>query len=528
MGFLERRSSEQRKASSYVISQTPQYTDHPTGPHEHLSRKTEARLKIIQINTGRCRAALHEVLQVAIEGGYSAVLIQEPYVGSTGRVDTRYRCVQKMATRDNPVKSAIIILDPSFSLVEDHTMVTENIVTVVLERGPVKLGLVSVYFEGDKNLNPYLSTVHSCMSRVNTNTVIVGGDINAKSQWWGCEHEEPRGTTFSEFAAQQDLYVLNEGTEPTFYIWRGDNLYTSRVDVTLATSALFHRVQNWSVQADLVPSAPDHRAITFAIDFGKLAHSPPPPKTTRLYNSKKADWVKFGVSMDVGLADLTVEMIEAIETPDDLEKAIGQYTAAIKKACDDSIPLISPSKKYKPANWWTKDLNNLKRELKILRGRIKNANSRRRDVVVEEYLTAKEKYNTEIEKAKTSSWVEFCAKQDGESVWDGIYRVLRCVSKSQEDVLLKDNGGNTLDAQQSVDFLAQTFYPADVLDCETDEQRAIRIRTDRAEEQLRAAPCEHLPFTRHELTETRILSQILEGCGSENPAKAKQGRLLAA
>ncbi|XP_048483909.1 uncharacterized protein LOC125490016 [Plutella xylostella] len=41
----------------------------------------------------------------------------------------------------------------------------------------------------------------------------------------------------------------------------------------------------------------------------------------------------------------------------------------------------------------------------------------------------------------------------------------------------------------------------DVLDCETDEQRAIRIRTDRAEEQLRATPCEHLPFTRHELTE---------------------------
>ncbi|CAG9138628.1 unnamed protein product [Plutella xylostella] len=406
-----------------------------------------------------------------------------------------------MATRDNPVKSAIIILDPSFSLVEDHTMVTENIVTVVLERGPVKLGLVSVYLEGDKSLNPYLSTVQSCMSRINTKTVILGGDINAKSQWWGCEHEEPRGTTFSEFAAQQDLHVLNEGTEPTFYIWRGDNLYTSRVDVTLATSALFHRVQNWSVQADLVPSAPDHRAITFAIDFGKLAHSPPPPKTTRLYNSKKADWVKFGASMDVGLADLTVEMIEAIEAPDDLEKAIGQYTAAIKKACDDSIPLISPCKKYKPANWWTKDLNNLKRELKILRGRIKNANSRRRDVVVEEYLTAKEKYKTEIEKAKTSSWVEFCAKQDGESVWDGIYRVLRCVSKSHEDILLKDNGGNTLDAQQSVDFLAQTFYPADVLDCETDEQRAIRIRTDRAEEQLRATPCEHLPFTRHELTE---------------------------
>ncbi|CAG9135416.1 unnamed protein product [Plutella xylostella] len=415
--------------------------------------------------------ALHEVLQVAIEGGYSAVLIQEPYVGSTGRVDTKYRCVQKMATRDNPVKSAIIILDPSFSLVEDHTMVTENIVTVVLERGPVKLGLVSVYLEGDKSLNPYLSTVQSCMSRINTKTVILGGDINAKSQWWGCEHEEPRGTTFSEFAAQQDLHVLNEGTEPTFYIWRGDNLYTN------------------------------HRAITFAIDFGKLAHSPPPPKTTRLYNSKKADWVKFGASMDVGLTDLTVEMIEAIEAPDDLEKAIGQYTAAIKKACDDSIPLISPCKKYKPANWWTKDLNNLKRELKILRGRIKNANSRRRDVVVEEYLTAKEKYKTEIEKAKTSSWVEFCAKQDGESVWDGIYRVLRCVSKSHEDILLKDNGGNTLDAQQSVDFLAQTFYPADVLDCETDEQRAIRIRTDRAEEQLRAAPCEHLPFTRHELTE---------------------------
>ncbi|GBP04947.1 hypothetical protein EVAR_3820_1 [Eumeta japonica] len=54
-----------------------------------------------------------------------------------------------------------------------------NITSVVIKAGNFRIGAVSVYFEEDKPIRPYLDRVWYACSKVGTDKVIRGGDVNA-------------------------------------------------------------------------------------------------------------------------------------------------------------------------------------------------------------------------------------------------------------------------------------------------------------------------------------------------------------
>ncbi|KAL0809148.1 hypothetical protein ABMA28_011383 [Loxostege sticticalis] len=287
---------------------------------------------------------------------------------------------------------------------------------------------------------------------------ILGGDFNAWNIWWGSRETDDRGEELHGWFEERGLQILNRGTEPTFHTIRGGRTFSSRVDITVCTTDILGRIEGWKVDDSVTSS--DHRAILFNIRHqkSKLIEI---ARTTRLYNTKKANWGQFREK----LAELcTVENIneaeiEKIETSEDLDRIVEKYTEVITQSSKFSIPEIKKHTKTR-LPWWTDKLDEMKKEVTRRKRRIRNAASIRREWVVEQYTSAKAEYLLEISRAQTASWKEFCTRQDRESMWDSIYRVIGRTTDRQEDLPLVV-GGEILGAVESAEMLAGTFYPED-------------------------------------------------------------------
>ncbi|GBP73889.1 hypothetical protein EVAR_82718_1 [Eumeta japonica] len=151
-------------------------------------------------------------------------------------------------------------------------------------------------------------------------------------------------------------------------------------------------------------------------------------------------------AMDVVLNErtLTVEMVKSVGSCDELDEVVETYTECIRQACNAAIPRKSSKARGLKPLWWSPELEGLKREAHIKDRRIQNAAPSRREYVVGEYVQAREAYERAIAEAQTTSWKWFCSVQNGESLWDGIYRVIRETGKNREDVLLKTDSGQVL------------------------------------------------------------------------------------
>ena len=58
-----------------------------------------------------------------------------------------------------------------------------------------------------------------------TGRLLIGGDANAKSSWWGSIVEDSKGEEMSGTLEDLELQVLNTGDTPTFDTVRGGRVY---------------------------------------------------------------------------------------------------------------------------------------------------------------------------------------------------------------------------------------------------------------------------------------------------------------
>lgn len=386
-------------------------------------------------------------------------------MGSSGTV-TQYpgtRVIQCTLNRQKPVKAAIIVFDHQLRVVHDPQLVTETESTAILVNGNTKVGVMSVYFEGEADIESNILRVRAVCARLNTDKVLIGGDVNAWSHWWGSAAENQRGEAYSNFLNEMDFHILNTGDTPTFEEYRQGRLCTSIVDVTACSAALLGKIKGWRVDRTLTTS--DHNAITYTLVLGERL-IPAARPTTRRYNTKKAKWSEFDRHLHTSLAekDISVGRIEAVTAEQELESIIQAYTEAIQAACEIAIPKIGSRKGKSSPPWWSEALENKKKEVLRKKRRLRNAAPLRKESVLHDYLRAKEEYAQMSTEAQTESWKEFCTAQERESMWDGIYRVIRRTTERKEDVLLRGSDGKTLGPQQSADLLAETFYPDDSVD----------------------------------------------------------------
>lgn len=113
------------------------------------------------------------------------------------------------------------------------------------------------------------------------------------------------------------------------------------------------------------------------------------------------------------------------------------------------------------------------------------------------YREAQRIYEEAAGKAQTTSWKEFCTTQTSESIWDGIYRVIRQTTKKAEDKLLIQNGV-TLNPAQCAEVFSNTFFPADTLEDDTPRHENVRQAVD-AQNGIVLDASNDPPFTMGEL-----------------------------
>ncbi|GBP90798.1 Putative 115 kDa protein in type-1 retrotransposable element R1DM [Eumeta japonica] len=181
-----------------------------------------------------------------------------------------------------------------------------------------------------------------------------------------------------------------------------------------------------------------------------------PLSGTRVYNTAKARWSEFGTAMDAALNErtLTVEMVKSVGSCDQLDEVVETYTECIRQAYNAAFPRKSSKTR------------GLKRDVRT-KGLKRDVRTKKR-----------EDYERAVAEAQTTSWKRFCSVQDGESLWDGIYRVIRETGKNQEDVLLKTDSGQVLDLNESATLLAENFIPDDRVDTDDPDHTEVRRRTD--------------------------------------------------
>lgn len=479
------------------------------------SHKYPHDMAFLQANLGRGYAATKECLQDAESAGVGILLLQEPYIGSRGYVKIPHKVIQNKQGSE-PVKSAVVILDPSLTTVVNPQHVTKNIASVTVSRGKLSICVISVYFEGDHPLEDYLTTLREVISSVNTPNVIIGGDINATSHWWGCSEENRRGSEFVELASEVGLNFLNRGCTSTYHTYRGGRLYASIVDITACSDSVLGRVFGWEVIKDDTGLS-DHRRIRFRLSM-RGANNNQRPATTRCYNTNKADWGVFNRVLANRLIEenLTVETVLAASNVDDLERLTADFTGLVKEACGAAIPPCTTAGIRKKMVWMTDELTAMKSKVKTLRRRISGAHPDRKQYVYAQYAQAREEYTLKIEKAVTESWKAFCCKQTKEDIWKSSYRVIkRCIETStQQECLLKSPcDGTMLTPAQSAHLLAETFFPSDDVGLDDGHHKLVReeAATLRGVAKTSPEPSNFLAFT-HEEVEI-----ILSGM---NPSKA--------
>ncbi|GBP96414.1 Putative 115 kDa protein in type-1 retrotransposable element R1DM [Eumeta japonica] len=199
----------------------------------------------------------------------------------------------------------------------------------------------------------------------------------------------------------------------------------------------------------------DHNAVTFNVRTGGRS-GPEPFRGTRIYNTAKARWSEFLTAFDNAKEEraLTAGTVEVVDSCDRLDEVVDLYTECVKHACDTAIPRKRSMRRPK-LPWWSPELEGLKRDANT-----KSVASKR------SLADADDELETVLH------------RQDRESVWDGIYRVIRNTGRNREDVLLINDSGQTCSPNESAVLLANTFFPDDRVDTDGPYHTELRRRTD--------------------------------------------------
>ncbi|CAK1587356.1 unnamed protein product [Parnassius mnemosyne] len=220
----------------------PEQLFHTAKGTEVFSQKHSRAIKIAQVNLGRRYAALQECLKTAESQGIAIILVQEPYVGAKAHVTCRHRVIQKQTNdTQKPVKSAVIVVDSSVQYTVNPDIITENIDACKFKICNHYVAIINIYMEEAQDVEQDLRIISNYRNILDSENIIIGGDLNAKSPWWGCDVEDRRGTAISESFAQLELHILNTGKTPTFWAHRGNRDYTSIVDVTACSNGLLNK-----------------------------------------------------------------------------------------------------------------------------------------------------------------------------------------------------------------------------------------------------------------------------------------------
>lgn len=214
---------------------------------------------------------------------------------------------------------------------------------VVIHFGDINV--TSCYFSPNANVGAFSRSLdnlnHALISM--TDPLLVCGDFNARSVFWGSPTTNRRGELVERWSAVLDIRLLNTGRAYTCIRPQGCSI----VDLSWSSVSLLERIENWSVLED-VETLSDHQYVEFTING----------LTSRTWKSKAANLKRWNFKkLDDELFSETLELLTSASIPENLnhepEKYVEWLMEVMKSACNVAAPLVSCRNKKRQMYWWS-------------------------------------------------------------------------------------------------------------------------------------------------------------------------------
>ena len=353
-------------------------------------------MEVVQINLNRSRAA-HALLEKTItEGHIDVALIQEP---------NEKMSRSKRFFRDARADAAIVVSNRNKVKVtewgagEGFVWIRTHIAT-----------FVSCYFSPNRPMDEfelYLNNIRRT-AKMDNHPKIFAGDFNAKSHLWEEARINRRGEILSDLIGELDLAILNQGKTPTCERHNGSSI----IDITLATTNIAAKVQNWKVEHEK-ESLSDHNYIFF-----------------NLAGKEEQDRMKEVVGWKVTEAGLDNVRKEAKLWTKINGNKRASLTEIIVKICNRTLPRKKATKSGKKGvHWWCTEVAEARASCTNARRYSQRTNKKRSATDAEKdhakalYKIQKKRLRKEVQKAKVKAWSKLLSELD-DNVWGLGYQIV--------------------------------------------------------------------------------------------------------
>lgn len=243
-----------------------------------------------------------------------------------------------------------------------------------------------------------------------TETLIVAGDFNAKSQYWGSSTGDSKGEALEAFAASLGLWANNEGGRPTFQ----RRASTSIIDVTFSGPGQFE-VVDWKVLEDY--STSDHRYVTFSVN-GRVILEP--------VTQGNAKWAFRKLDEEALIRKIEQSTFHLVE-PSTVDEVFDHLNEYLSSVCDSCMPRRYADSKYRSVHWWSQEISDLRKACIKSRRAYLRAVKRRGPVGSQRekfnFREARKALRSGIRSSQERSWAELCKAVDSDP-WGIPYRIV--------------------------------------------------------------------------------------------------------
>nr|XP_034195328.1 uncharacterized protein LOC117611492 [Osmia lignaria] len=200
-----------------------------------------------------------------------------------------------------------------------------------------------------------LGRVGDVISRCYPRPALVLGDFNSHAKSWGSPRTDARGEAVLDWAAENELRLLNRGSVSTCVRAQGESI----VDLSFATPSAVRMVQSWRVMEE-AESLSDHRYIR--LEFHSTTNRRPASGLPPLR------WALKRLDRDALMAAaLAVTWPEQPAGPvADIGEEVEWFRGTMKAICDVAMPRAKCLPR-RAAYWWSGEIADIWRNCNVAR-----------------------------------------------------------------------------------------------------------------------------------------------------------------
>lgn len=281
---------------------------------------TKTSLIILLFNANGLKNHANEIQTVLYEKRIDIALITETHFTKYSQVHIPGYIIYKSNHPDNTAHGGVAIIIKStlsFSPLPNFTRDYLQSCAIIIKLNNIPITIASTYCPPKHNIsalqfNDYFSTINS--------NFIIGGDINAKHQSWGCRATNPRGNVLYNFTNAKKYSVLAP-PGPTYWpssIRKKPDILD--IFVSKMPSNLHCIPQN------ILDLNSDHSSVLLTVSASPTVKMTPP----KLF-SPLTDRIKFH-----NLVEQEINLNFKLKTYEDIDNAVDKFTSIIQTAAWES------------------------------------------------------------------------------------------------------------------------------------------------------------------------------------------------